>query len=58
VGNLIRLCSSLYKLSGSIGGACDVPVGYTSLVCLLIEGNTSFGVGGLLYLKVVSGLRE
>jgi hypothetical protein len=61
VGNPMRLHSSLYEPSGSIGGACDILVGYTGLGvwgCSLREGNTSSGVGGLLYLKAVSSLGE
>jgi hypothetical protein len=61
VGSLMRLRSLLYNPSGNIGGACNALAGYTGLGvwgCSLREGNTSSGVGGLLYLKVVSGLSE
>ena len=61
MGNLMRLHSLLYEPSGYIGSACDIPIGYTGLGVwghLLREGNTSSEVGGLLFLRFVSGHGE
>jgi hypothetical protein len=58
VGNPIRLRSLLYEPNGSSGGAGENPVGFPGLGGSLIEGNTSSGVGGLLFLKLGGGLRE
>jgi hypothetical protein len=58
VGSPMRLHSSLYDPNGKSGGAGENPVGFLGLDGLVIEGNTSSGVAGLLCPKAGGGLGE
>jgi hypothetical protein len=58
VGSPMRLHSSLYDPNGKSDGAGKNPVGFPGLGGLVIEGNTSSRVAGLLFLKAGGGLGE